>query len=149
MPRCNHSLTVRAPLETVWALLLDKIEHPQRYIESVMDYSILERGDGWVLREMELPGEFRLRERILVDEAARSLTFTLVEHPSFEGSVRNHVRALPGREDAVELEFEMDWRERPGAPSPAEDPCGMVQSAVAHMRDIAEELCRAAEGQGR
>jgi len=143
MPRCIHRVTVKAPLETVWALLLDKMEHPQRYIESVMDYSILERGDGWMLREMELPGEFRLRERISVDEATRTLTFTLVEHPSFAGTVRNHVRGLEGRDDAVELEFDMDWRERPGAPAPAEDPVEMIRSAVAHLRDIAEELCRA------
>jgi hypothetical protein len=144
MPRCSHRTVVKAPLGTVWALLLDKMEHPQRYIESVMDYSILERGEGWVLREMELPGEFRLRERITVAEAARTLTFTLVEHPSFEGTVSNYLRALEGREDAVELEFDMDWRERPGAPPPAEDPCEMIRSAVEHTRDIAEELYRAA-----
>lgn len=143
MPRCIHRVTVKAPLETVWALLLDKMEHPQRYIESVMDYSILERGDGWMLREMELPGEFRLRERISVDEVTRALTFTLVEHPCFEGTVRNQVKELDGRDDAVELEFEMDWRERPGAPPPAEDPGEMIRSALAHMQDIAEELCRA------
>lgn len=146
MPRCIHRATVKAPLETVWALLLDKMEHPQRYIESIMDYSILERGDGWMLRELELPGEFQLRERITVDEATRTLTFTLVEHPCFEGTVRNHVKALDGPEEAVALEFDMDWRERPGAPAPAEDPCEMLRSAVEHTRDIAEELCRATGG---
>jgi len=143
MPRCTHNVIVKAPLETVWALLLDKMEHPQRYIESVMDYSILERGDGWILRELELPGEFRLRERITQDEASRTLTFTLEEHPCFEGTVRNQVRTLDGRDDAVELEFEMDWRARPGAPPPAEDPEAMIRSAVEHTRDIAEELCKA------
>jgi len=143
MPRCIQHVTVYAPLETVWALLLDKMEHPQRYIESIMDYSILERGEGWMLREMELPGEFHLRERITEDEATRTLTFTLVEHPGFEGTVRNQVRSLEGRDDAVELEFDMDWRERPGAPAPAEDPCRLIRSAAEHMRDIAEELSRA------
>lgn len=147
MPRCIHRVTVKAPLATVWALLLDKMEHPQRYIESVMDYSILERGEGWLLREMELPGEFRLRERITQDEASRTVVYTLVEHPCFEGTVRNQVWELEGREDSVALEFDMDWRDRPGAPPPAEDPSEMIRSSVEHIREIAEELCRVVEAE--
>jgi len=142
MPCCTHRVTVNAPLETVWALLLDKLEHPQRYIESVMDYAILDRGEGWLLREMELPGEQWLRERITIDEVNRTQTYTLVEHPTFEGRVVNRVRALPGG-SGVELEFDMDWRARPGSPEPPEDPCGMIRSALEHTRDIAEELHRA------
>lgn len=142
MPCCIHRVTVNAPLETVWALLLDKLEHPQRYIESVMDYAILDRGDGWVLREMELPGAQWLRERIVVDEATHTQTYTLVAHPTFEGCVINRARTLPGT-SGVELEFEMNWRARPGATEPSEDPCGMIRSALEHTRDIAEELYRA------
>ncbi len=144
MPYSRHLVPVRAPLETVWELLLDKVEHPHRYIESVLDFAILGQGEDWTLREMTLPGCATLREFIRVDATAHTLVHTLVDHPCFEGEVINRVTRVPGREDLVELEFAMDWLLRPGAQAPEDDPADLVRSAVEHTREIAEELARAA-----
>jgi hypothetical protein len=143
MPQARHLVRVKAPPETVWELLLDKLERPHRYIESVLDSAILDRGENWMLREMTLPGLTVLRERIEVNEAARTLTFTLMEHPNFEGAVINRVRPTDSPE-TVELEFAMDWRPRPDRPFSEEDPGDLIRSAAEHIRDIAEALARAA-----
>jgi len=144
MPQFRHHIPVKAPLETVWELLLDKVEHPQRYIESVLEYTILDRSKDWVLREMKLPGQATLRELVVLDERDHVITFTLIDHPCFEGEVTNRVSPSPEQEGLAELEFAMDWRLRAGAEAPEHDPTELIRCALEHTREIAEELARAA-----
>lgn len=130
---------VEAPPETVWALLLDKVEHPQRYLEGVLDARILDEGEDWALRELELPG-LQLRERVRMDEGAGTVSFTLLDHPCCEGEILN--RMHPQADGTVDLEFLIDWRPRPGAESGSFDPEPLILSALEHIKEIAEELAR-------
>lgn len=140
MPRCHARGTVAAPLETVWAVLLDKMERPQRYLEGVLDYRILEEAEDHVIRELALVGERWLRERVEVDPDGRRITFRLEDHPTYEGHVSNQVAARP--DGGVEMTFEMDWRPRPGLPEDPEDPSDLIHRAFARTQEIAEELAR-------
>ncbi len=49
----TFSIPANASLETVWNVLLDKIENPERYNPEAGDCKILERHDNEVLREMK------------------------------------------------------------------------------------------------
>lgn len=127
-------------MATVWAVLLDKMEHPQRYIEDALGVEIIDRSQDSVVRELALPGGVSFRERISADPAARTVTFTLLDHPVYEGTVVN--RLLEGPEGGVELVFELDWRPRAGAVDDLdpEEPLALIRSSVMHTQRIAEAL---------
>jgi len=140
MPAHRVSSPVDASPDTVWAVLLDKMEHPQRYIEDALDAEILDRTGGAMVRQLVLPGGVTFRERITADPVARIITFTLLDHPVYEGTVVNLLRVAPA--GGVELVFELDWRARPGSEDdrdPEELP-GLIRSSVLHTRRIAEAL---------
>lgn len=143
MPRCSYQMRVEAPLDMVWAILLDKAEHPQRYIDGVLDSRILSRGQGFLERELEVDGGVWLRERVEVDEEAKVLVFRLEEHPTYGGTVWNRARAVEG---GTEVVFDMDWQARDGRVIPDDDPdpVNLIRSALEHTRTIAEEVARAA-----
>ncbi len=140
MPFHRVTSQVDASPETVWAVLLDKMEHPQRYIEDALDAEILERRPEGVVRQMMLPGGVVFRERIAADPGNWTITFTLLDHPIYEGTVLN--RLLERTQGGAELAFELDWRERPGCSDdrdPDELPA-LIRSSVMHTKRIAEAL---------
>lgn len=140
MPMYRVSSHVDASPDAVWAVLLDKMDHPQRYIEDALDAEILDRGPGGVVRRLVLPGGVAFRERIAADPKARTITFTLLDHPVYEGTVLN--RMLATRDGGVELAFELDWRARPGRVDDRdpEEILALIQSSVQHTKRIAEAL---------
>jgi hypothetical protein len=66
MPYAKYKTVVNAPYNRVMALLLDKAEKPRKYVPVVMHSEILERGDGYIVREMFQPQPVALtiREKI-------------------------------------------------------------------------------------
>ncbi len=140
MPYHRVRSRVDASPETVWAVLLDKVEHPQRYIEDALGAEVLERSPGGVIRQMTLPGGVDFRERIVADPRTQTITFTLLDHPVYEGTVLNRLELAP--DGAVELAFELDWTQRPGCDDgrdPDELPA-LIRSSVMHTKRIAEAL---------
>lgn len=140
MPTHQVSSRVDASPDTVWAVLLDKMDHPQRYIEDALDAEILSRNPEGVVRRLVLPGGVAFRERIAADPGTRTITFTLLDHPVYEGTVLN--RMLATEDGGVELAFELDWRARPGCVDDR-DPgeiLALIQSSVLHTKRIAEAL---------
>lgn len=140
MPMHRVTSRVEASPDTVWAVLLDKMEHPQRYMEDALDVEILERDDAGVVRQLVLPGGVAFRERIAADPGAKTVTFTLLDHPVYEGTVLNRLLALS--DGGVELAFELDWKPRPGA-SEDRDPgetLALIRSSAVQTKRIAEAL---------
>src|SRR3954447_11182307 len=84
------STPIHACLDTVWNILLDKIEHPEKYIPGVSGTKILERYTDGFLREIDANG-LVLRERVTIDREAGEITFDVVEHPLFSGRMINRV----------------------------------------------------------
>ena len=145
MPRAVEKVLVKAPKDTVWELLLDKAENPQRYLEGILDFRVLGRGEGWLRRELQLEDAQWLRETVRIEPDRGELTFHLEDHPVFEGRVVN--RLEPTGPDTVALTFEMDWGAKPGV-RPADCPVALIHGAIERTKAIAEELVRAAEEEG-
>lgn len=140
MPNHRVCSRVEATPETVWAVLLDKMDHPQRYLAEALDADLLERNELDAVRRLMLPGGVAFRERISADPAARTITFTLLDHPVYEGTVLN--RLLESPDGGVELAFELDWRLRAGAldlRDPGE-PLALIQGSILQTKRIAEAL---------
>jgi len=136
MPRAMFSSPVDAPAEVVWRLLLDKIEHPDRYIDGVSDVEILERGaDGSVLRRMRTP-RMLLTERIMADESELLVSFVLVGSPVFDGGVTNRIDI--GADGRPVLTVDLDWVPVDMRFPDDTDMTGLVRSTVLKIKALAE-----------
>jgi hypothetical protein len=92
-----------------------------------------------VVRQLVLPGGVAFRERIAADPGARTITFTLLDHPVYEGAVVNRLLALP--DGGVELAFELDWRARGTAEDrDPEETLALIRSSATQTKRIAEAL---------
>ncbi|WP_432720930.1 SRPBCC family protein [Jeongeupia wiesaeckerbachi] len=59
----NNPAVVALTIEQLWQGLMQRVEAPQRFLEHIERVAILERGDGWLLREVDF-GQFVVRDRI-------------------------------------------------------------------------------------
>lgn len=141
MPYTTFSSPVNTSFETLWNILVDKVDNPYRYISEVKESKILKRYNDGVLREMKTD-KMTIKERITVDEQAREVRFTLVEHPLFTGHVINKV-FLPSNNypnNPLKLTFILDWQptnEEAEKINPEEVEL-MIQDGVLHTKSIAE-----------
>jgi hypothetical protein len=135
----THRVPVRTSIETLWALLVDKIRHPDRYIEGVEQVEILEDASPLAIeRRMQVRsshGATSVRERIVADEATHTVFFKLQGDPVFTGWV---VNVIHEEGDQLELEYTMHWTPRPGVRVPERDWQGAITRAVEHTREMAE-----------
>ena len=106
----TFSTPVNASSSTVWNVLLDKIENPERYNPEAQDYKILERHGNQVLREMKALN-VTIKERITWDEKTREIRHTLVNNPLFVGQAVNAVvrPASNNPNDLPIITFTLDW----------------------------------------
>jgi ketosteroid isomerase-like protein len=144
MPSARYKATIQAPYENVYGLLVDKVDNPRKYVGAVTHSSILERGDGYVVREMfqPVPVEMTIREKIfdVPVPGGRDFVFEQIDNVRYTGSFHNVLTRVEGRDDQVELEYVMDWRPHPGTQDEMSDGAAqkMVQAGVHHMKELAE-----------
>ena len=143
MLHATFSSPVHASLTTVWGLFMDKVENPGRYIKAVKASQVLERYDDGILREMKTD-KMTVKERISIDEQAREVKFTLVDHPLFTGETINKVILPPYNqpEGALIVIFELQWEPRTEESEnivTQEEINAVTQHAVLDLKSIAEQ----------
>lgn len=146
MPKLEYFVPVNASLQTIWDVLLDRIEHPERYMQGVDSFEFLESTEDFAVREILIQG-FPLRERITIDERLGEVRYALQDHPLFRGDVYNAL-IPPANDDPKALpvvQFRMDWQplnseaqsaEAEGAPILE----ASLKDAVHYVRDLAEHI---------
>ena len=145
MPNARYKTTINTTYERLTELLADKVEKPRKYVGAVQHSTILERGDGYVIREMfqPVPVELTIREKIYAKDVpgGRDYIFEHIDNDHYTGSFHNIVTRVDGRDDRVELEYFMDWRPHPGSEDEMDQETAqqMVRRGVEHMKQIAEE----------
>jgi hypothetical protein len=137
---------VDASLQTIWNVLLDRIEHPDRYLAGVESFSFPESEEDYAIREVVIQGA-PLRERITIDERQGEVRYQLLDHPLFVGDVYNSL--IPPAEDDPKakpvVQFRMDWQplnaEAEAVEIEARDVLEeSLQQAIQYVRDLAEHL---------
>ena len=146
MPKIEYFAPVDASLQTIWNVLLDRIEHPDRYMQGVDSFQFVESTEDYAVREI-LIQNFPLRERITIDERLGEVRYELLEHPLFRGDVYNAL--IPPAEDDPKakpvVQFRMDWQPL-NEEGQAVDVAGKevleesLKQAVHYVRDLAEHL---------
>lgn len=146
MPKIEYFSPVNADLQTIWNVLLDRIEHPDRYLGGIESFSFPESTEDYVIREVVMDG-LLLKERITIDERLGEIRYQLIEHPLFAGDVYNAL-IPPAKDDAKAkpvVQFRMDWQalnEQAQALEIEVLPVleASLKDAVHYVRDLAEHL---------
>ena len=101
----SHSEQINSTFETLWILLLDKVQHPDRTIKEITHVEILETYEDGILRQMHAL-DMTIRERITIDEQNKIIRFDLIENSMFTGYFINKVE---GSDEKLTLIYEQNW----------------------------------------
>ena len=131
----SHNEQINSTIETLWALLLDKVQYPDRTIKEVTHVEVLEKYDDGILRQMQALG-MTIKERITIDEQNKIVRFDLIENSMFTGYFLNKVEGYDGK---LTLIYEQNWI--PITPQARELETKLPQiliNGVQEMKELAE-----------
>jgi len=100
---------VHAQLETIWELLLDRIENPQRYQPFVLTSRVIERTAALVIRELNV-SNMTIRERISLDDNEKSIHSEFLEHPQYEGTIVTRLVPTSTQNPMAPVYLETDFK---------------------------------------
>ena len=101
----SHSEQINSTFETLWILLLDKVQHPDTTIKEITHVEVLQKYDDGILRQMHALG-MTIRERITIDEQNKIVRFDLIENSMFTGYFLNKVE---DSDEKLTLIYEQNW----------------------------------------
>ncbi|CAM4981172.1 unnamed protein product, partial [Rotaria socialis] len=83
MPEYKCKVFVNARFDVVWQKLLDKIEHPEKYVQGIRHVEILENENNHLLRILQFEDDKwqELKELIVHDKSSGIIVYRLVDHP--------------------------------------------------------------------
>ena len=132
----SHSEPINSTFETLWTLLLDKVQHPDRTIKEVTHVDVLEKYDDGILRQMQALG-MTIKERITIDEQNKIVRYDMIENSMFTGYFLNKVEGNDGK---LILIYEQNWI--PITPQARELETKLPQmliNGVQKMKELAEK----------
>lgn len=101
------TVSINAPAQEIWNILIDRIFHPQKYLPGVLEYSLQEQGQILIRKMQTTLGE--VIERIIIDVKNRIITSELIEHPEFEGSTVNKILPTEEQTNFSLIAFIKNW----------------------------------------
>ena len=132
----SHSKQINSTFETLWTLLLDKVQYPDRTIKEITHVKILEKYDDGILRQMQALGMI-IKEKIIIDKENKMVRFNLIENSMFTGYFLNKVEGYYG---TLTLTYEQNWI--PITPQARELEIKLPQiliNGVQEMKELAEK----------
>ena len=108
-------VVVHAEHDTLWNLLLDRLQSPERFIPGVTEARVIEKDGNVSVREMKLHGDL-VRERVTVYPHDSQIRHELLEHPQFTGFILTKVvrtaRQSPVAPQNLEYDLELTPKSR-------------------------------------
>jgi len=144
MPEYKYKVFVNARFEVIWQKLLDKIEHPEKYVEGISHVEMLENESDHYLRLIKFKNNNwqELKELIVADKSTGIIVYRLVDHPYFQGETINICRST-NQIYHTELEYQINWKPKDeNIKESAQDNNideETLQLAINQMKKIAEE----------
>ena len=132
----SHNEQINSTIETLWALLQDKVQYPDRTIKEITHVEILEKYDDGILRQMQALGMI-IKERITIDVQNKIIRFDLIENSMFTGYFLNKIEGYDGK---LTLIYEQNWV--PITPQARELETKLPQiliNGVQEMKELAEK----------
>jgi ribosome-associated toxin RatA of RatAB toxin-antitoxin module len=88
----TYKTLVHAQPDTVWGLLVDSLDNPQRYLPGIEESKVIARSADEVVREMKTKG-MTIRERVAIHKKEWELDSEFLEHPLYRGTTA--IRLVP------------------------------------------------------
>jgi len=143
-------LVVHCEYETLWSLLLDRLENPEGFFPEVTGFRVVEQQGNVSLREMKLHGEL-VREKVTVRPYEGEILHELLEHPTFTGTILAKV-VKTARQSPVapqELAYDIDIIPRSrlikGVLYGEAEIVEELEAQMHHLKQRAEELEKKAQ----
>ncbi|HEY3307195.1 MAG TPA: AtaL-like protein [Desulfuromonadaceae bacterium] len=141
----SYRTIVQAQTQTVWDLLLDRIENPRRFQPIIDQSKVLERFPLGVIREMTVDDTV-IRERITIELGDYAINSELLEHPLYTGTTFTRIvpTSVQNPMAPVHLEIglrlELKEKHREGLVEPEEDMEMAIKQELQAIKQQAEEL---------
>lgn len=141
----SYGTVIHAQVQTIWDLLLDRVENPQKYQPRILESRIVERFSDGVVREMRID-DMLTRERITYDDGELLVHAELLEHPQYLGTIETRVlsRAVQNPTSPVNLDInvrlELKEDHREGLVRPDANLEAAIREELDTIRTKAEEL---------
>ena len=104
----RYECPIQSSMDTLWSVLMDEVEHPEEYSDTIMDVEVLERFHDGILRRLSVP-DARVREKVIFDYDRRRIDSSLVGHPSLVGHISKQI--LPGgKPGELILRSTLEWK---------------------------------------
>lgn len=108
MSQATFRCQVHASAETLWNILIDEAERPDSFSDTIKNSKILERFHNGLLRSVQVP-DAEVREKIIFDFNAKTITSNLVGHPQLVGIIKKTFREDPTQPGVQILENSLEW----------------------------------------
>ena len=128
------STSVDVSLPTLWDTMLDTIIHPEKYLPEITNCEIIKRTPTEIIRSIKTKfGEFI--ERIIIDFKNLEISFNLLDHPDFTGTLKSRIIPPLKRGGFALLTLSREWHpKRTG-----------VEVPFANLQKIAQKTKQEAE----
>lgn len=100
-------VVVHCEHKTLWNMLIDRLEHPERYTLGVADARLTQVGEDEFISEMTLHGE-AVKERVLRRPYDGELRHEILEHPQFTGFIARKIVKTARQSPVAPLYLEYD-----------------------------------------
>lgn len=141
----NMQMVVHCEHDTLWNLLIDRLENPGKYSPGVTEARIVERSDDVMIREMQLHGE-HVKEKITVMPHESQISHELIEHPQFKGIITTRIvrtaRQSPVAPQYLEYDMEIQnksWKVE-GVVKGEDEIIKDIQTEMKRLKSRAEEI---------
>lgn len=138
-------VVVHSEHKTLWNMLMDRLQHPERYILGVTEARLTEESQDVFLSEMTLHGE-TVKERVLVRPYDGELRHELLEHPQFTGFIVRKILRTARQSPVAPLylEYDLDLLRKSlkvqGVVRGEEEICNDLEAEMQKIRSRAEEI---------
>lgn len=133
----TYRTTVHSQMQTMRRLLIDSIEHPQKYTKGIEDARVVEFLPDGLVREVRKHGA-TIREGISIHEQKNEfmLTSELMEHPLYHGKIVTKIvpSSVQNPMSPLDLQVSLELERKSFKVE------GMLQGEEEMVKEITEEM---------
>ncbi len=108
MSEASYRLEINAPIETIWQIMLEEFDRPDRFSNTIKTSKVIERFPDGLLREISVP-DASLREKITYNFSRKEVVSNIVGHPHIVGTITKRLVPDPSCADKWYLESDLEW----------------------------------------
>lgn len=98
---------IAASKDKLWQTLMDEVDNPQDFNNTILSATILERFHSGVLRVIQIP-DATIRERVEFDFEDGEIVSRLIDHPEVSGVIKKQLKVEAPHKIALHCAIQWD-----------------------------------------